>query len=95
VFEFTIGLTVPRGFTGRRFWAGHIGKFVPDVDLTSWRLPARAPTGDLLTDVMAAIRDHGLVALEAAMYEAEHRPDPPRPLRPQMPPGQWQLGQPP
>jgi hypothetical protein len=40
-----------------------------------------------------AIRDHGLVALEPAMYEAEHRPDPPRPLRPRMPPGQWQPGQ--
>jgi hypothetical protein len=84
-FEFTINLAVARTRTGPGYWSGGIGSFLPEVEDTWWSLPAGAATDDLLSDLVDSLRDHGLVALQAAMDEAEHPPDPPRPIRPRPP----------
>jgi hypothetical protein len=85
IFEFTINLAVARTLTEPGYWSERIGSYLPEVEDTWWSVPVGAVTDDLLADLVGSLRDHGLVALEAAMDEAEHPPDPPRPMRPRPP----------
>jgi hypothetical protein len=76
--KFTINLSAAHQPTKQGYWGDRIGFLLPERTDLWWRLPAGADTDDLLIDVLDAIRDYGLVALEVVLADPEFPPDPDR-----------------
>lgn len=78
VVGFTINVSAGHQPTKTGYWGGRIGQLMPEFADLWWRVPHGADTDDLLSDVVASIRDYALVALEAVLHDPEFPPDPDR-----------------
>jgi hypothetical protein len=76
--EFTINVHALRAPSRASFWYDHIGYVLPEQEDTWWVVPAGAATGELLSDLLSAIEDFAVVAIEAAMELYGHAPEPTR-----------------
>lgn len=76
--EFTINVDARHVPDHQAFWGDRIGLLLPEYEDTWWLVPAGADTTDLLADVLEAITDYALVAMQAAMELYQHPPDPGR-----------------
>jgi hypothetical protein len=78
VVEFTINLSAVHRPTSTGFWWSRLGVLMPEFHDFWWRLPAGAPTEELLDDVAQSITNYGHVALQAALDEPGYPEDPDR-----------------
>lgn len=76
--EFTVNLSARHRPTAAGYWGGRIGHWLPDFIDVWWRQPAGFAIDVVANDLLRALEDYGLVAINAALDQPEYPPDPTR-----------------